>query len=155
MNALIYLRTETPVITGEDLERLDLMRPYALAAGYTVTEVWPVYAPFESPTDIKHWTNARQDLEEGRFDAIVFWHEGQGTPRPRHQTREDLGYDRGTSDSASPEGFQPGARVKYDDAAGEVLERVYSTARGAWDCQVQFDGVEGTGTVWESDLVPE
>lgn len=148
MNALIYLATQTPVITGEDLERLDLLRRYARECQYTVTEVWPVCDPFNAPGEPAQRKWARQALKDVRFDAIVYWNASENTPD--YTCREHLG----STPPAPAGGFQPGARVRYDDATGEVLERIYAGRRNAYDCQVRFDE-GGVGTVWESDLTPE
>lgn len=88
MNTLIYLRMSHLYMTRQDLDRLDAMRKYAQDSGYAVSEVWPVYDPEESPEPPKAWYEARQDLMEGRFDALVIWHLDLDVPDAL--TRRDL-----------------------------------------------------------------
>jgi hypothetical protein len=88
MNALIYLRMQTPVMTGEDLARLAVLRQYAVDTGYDIVEAWPVYDPYNAPGGPREWYDAKQDLSEGRFDVIVLWHEDFGVPDT--YTQDDL-----------------------------------------------------------------
>jgi hypothetical protein len=88
MNALIYLRMQTPVMTGEDLARLAVLRQYAVDTGYDIVEAWPVFDPFDSVDPAKQWYDAQQDLADNRFDVIVLWHEDNGMPDTL--TRDDL-----------------------------------------------------------------
>lgn len=80
MNALIYLRMETSVMTGECLQRLHLLRGFALNAGYEVSEVWPVHSLAEGRVHRTQWANARMDLSARRFDVIVYWDDTQDAP---------------------------------------------------------------------------
>lgn len=149
MIALVYLSTSTPVITGHDLGRLVRMHAYAKGNHYTVSEVRIVCDSHDAATEPAEWIASCQDLRNGRFDVIVLWHADLDVPDDL--TRKDI-----TTPKAAPEGgYKRDDRVKYDDAAGAVQARVYSTARGSWDCQVLFDGETQPVTVWESDLVPE
>jgi hypothetical protein len=149
MNALIYLPIQTPVMTGEDLERLHTLYLHAKACDYTVTEVWPVVDLEDKGNTHNSWYNAQQDLTEGRFDVILLWDHSIDDIDSLH--REVL---LPAPEKTPAEGFQPGARVKYDDSPGEVLERRYNGGRDSWDCQVKFDDGD-SGWCWESDLTPE
>ena len=74
MKALLYLRTDEPVMTGLDLERLLLLRQHALDAGYIVVQVWPVYSPEDMPRiHASYWFQARQAVKAHRFDVLVSW----------------------------------------------------------------------------------
>jgi hypothetical protein len=78
--ALIYLRMETSVMTGDCLQRLHVLRGFALDAGYEISEVWPVHSTPEGRRHRTQWSNARLDLAARRFNAIVFWDDTRDAP---------------------------------------------------------------------------
>ncbi len=81
MNALIYLNLQHgPYLEQDDLERLDTLRRYTQDTGYTVSQVWPVYEPEDARDRSREWYGAKDDLADGRFDAIVYWFDPNSAP---------------------------------------------------------------------------
>lgn len=73
--AIIYLRMDGPVMTGQDLDRLMRLRTFAISKEYVVKEVWPVHGAFCTDEEKAAWEEAKGALEAGECTALVYWHE--------------------------------------------------------------------------------